>query len=50
MQTQFEEIFESSLNGAIEREEALLLFQETEDEAKAEQLFRTARRVRESII
>ncbi|MEN6390785.1 MAG: radical SAM protein [Syntrophomonas sp.] len=49
MQIQFEEILGNSLNRAIERDEALFLFQETEDENKAEQLFRTARRVREKV-
>jgi Biotin synthase and related enzymes len=46
---EFKEILKKSLNTAIERDEALLLFQETEDEAKAELLFRAARQVRERV-
>ncbi|ODA39252.1 radical SAM protein [Desulfosporosinus sp. BG] len=49
MNNQFEKILEKSLNRAIERDEALFLFRETEDEAKAEQLFLTARTVREKV-
>ena len=47
--TRFQGILEHSLNTAIQPDEALFLFQETEDQDKAEELFRTARQVREMV-
>jgi len=48
MSTRFEEILEKSASTAIARDEALFLFEETEDEDKAGELFGAARRVRET--
>ncbi|MDD2620439.1 MAG: radical SAM protein [Syntrophomonadaceae bacterium] len=45
----FKEILTKSLNRAIDRDEALFLFQETEDDANAEELFRTAGKIREKV-
>lgn len=44
------EILEKALKEPIDQEEALFLFTETEDAAKAQELFRTAVRVRNSAI
>jgi biotin synthase len=49
MSTRFEEILEKSQSSAIDRDEALFLFKETEDEAKSDELFRAARGVRETV-
>lgn len=47
--TRFEDVLLKSSSEPLNQEEALYLFQETEDNAKAEELFRTARQVRDKV-
>ncbi|GAB6156655.1 hypothetical protein JCM17380_54090 [Desulfosporosinus burensis] len=48
--TRFEDILVKAISEPINQEEALYLFQETEDNTKAEELMKTANSVREKVM